>query len=203
MNASDGPLSRMKRIARHLLAFLTLVIAIAGCGSSQGGDYGGEHPDYAKALAGSPPPLAALHRQANELLPGGTDAYEARIGALRGYPAVVNVWASWCGPCRFEFPHLQQAAAQYGKRVAFLGVDSQDSADAAATFLEEAPVPYPSYEDPDEEIHDSVDAIGLPATAFYDRGGKLVYTKQGNYEDLAELNADIERYALGGDAKGG
>ena len=92
---------------------------------------GGKHPDYERALAGSPAPLAALHGQANELLPGGTDAYEQRIAALRGYPVVVNVWASWCGPCRFEFPILQKLSARYGKRVAFLGVDSQDSDDAA------------------------------------------------------------------------
>lgn len=203
MNDSDGPPTRIRRSALRPLVPLALALAIAGCGGSQSGNYGGEHPDYAKALAGSPAPLAALHRQADELLPGGQDAYEQRIAALHGYPAVVNVWASWCGPCRFEFPHFQQAAAHYGKRVAFFGVDSQDSGDAAATFLEEAPVPYPSYEDPDEEIHDSVDAIGLPATAFYDGEGKLLYTKQGNYEDLAELRADIERYALGGDAEGG
>lgn len=182
----------------------TLALAGAGCGSSTSGDYGGEHPDYEQALAGSPPPLAALHRQADELLPGGTDAYEKRLATLRGYPAVVNVWASWCGPCRLEFPHFQRAAAQYGKRVAFLGIDSQDSDDAAATFLEEAPVPYPSYTDPDEEIGDSIGAsLGLPDTAFYDRGGELVYLKQGPYDDLTELRADIERYALGGGAQGG
>jgi cytochrome c biogenesis protein CcmG, thiol:disulfide interchange protein DsbE len=183
---------------------LIFVLLFAGCGAS-GGDYGGEHPDYATALAGSPPLLAALHRQANELLGGGKDAYEERIAALRGYPAVVNVWASWCGPCRFEFPHFQQAAADYGKRVAFLAVDSQDSDEAAATFLEEAPVPYPSYTDPDEKITDSLGAsLGLPDTAFYDRRGELVYLKQGPYDDLAELRADIERYALGGgEAEGG
>jgi len=180
-------------------AAVTLAVSGAGCGSSQAGDYGGKHPDYASALAGSPARLAALHRQANRLLPGGKDAYEGRIAALRGYPAVVNVWASWCGPCRFEFPHFQQAAADYGKRVAFLGVDSQDSDDAAGTFLEEAPVPYPSYTDPDKDIADSLGAtLGLPDTAFYDRGGKLVYLKQGPYDDLAELRADIQRYALGG-----
>ena len=123
---------------------------LAGCGSStSGGDYGGKHPDYAKALAGSPAPLAALHAQADRLLPGGTDAFEQRIAALKGYPVVVNVWASWCGPCRFEFPTLQKLSARYGKRVAFLGVNSQDSDDAAATFLKEAPVPYPSYTDPE------------------------------------------------------
>jgi thiol-disulfide isomerase/thioredoxin len=186
------------------LALVVTVIAIAGCGSSQSGDYGGTHPDYATGLAGSPPPLAALHRQANQLLPGGKDAYEGRIAALRRYPAVVNVWASWCGPCRFEFPHFQQAAADFGKRVAFLGVDSEDSDDAASTFLEEAPVPYPSYTDPDKVIGEALGAsLGLPDTAFYDRRGKLVYLKQGPYDDIAELRADIRRYALGGGTESG
>lgn len=175
----------------------------AGCGSDANGDESGKHPDYEKALAGAPAPLANLYAQANELLPGGLDAYEKRIGELRGFPAVVNVWASWCGPCRFEFPHFQQAAARYGKRVAFLGIDSQDSAEFAEDFLAEEPVPYPSYEDPDEEIADTTDAFALPATAFYDREGELVFTKQGNYEDVAELRADIERWALGGEAQGG
>lgn len=182
---------------RYLFALVFMALAIAGCGSSQGGDYGGKHPDYATALAGSPAPLTALHRQAGQLLPGGKDAYEGRIAALRGYPAVVNVWASWCGPCRFEFPHFQQAAADYGKRVAFLGVDTQDSDDAASTFLEEAPVPYPSYTDPSKDIGEAIGAsLGLPDTAFYDRSGKLVYLKQGPYDDEAELRKDIERYAL-------
>lgn len=194
----------MTRLALPSFAALVLALAIAGCGSTQESDYGGKHPDYGKALAGSPAPLAALHRQANELLPGGVDAYEARIAALRGYPAVVNVWASWCGPCRFEFPHFQRAAADYGKRVAFLGIDTQDSDDAASTFLEEAPVPYPSYTDPGKEIGDAVGAtLGLPDTAFYDRRGKLVYLKQGPYDDEAELRADIERFALAGEAEGG
>jgi cytochrome c biogenesis protein CcmG/thiol:disulfide interchange protein DsbE len=178
-----------------------------GCGASESGDYGGGHPDYARALAGSPTPLAALHEQADELLPGGEDAYERRLRALAGYPAVVNVWASWCGPCRFEFPNFQRAAARYGKRVAFVGVDNKDTEDAAKTFLEEAPVPYPSYADPSSEIADGIGAgRGLPDTAFYDRSGDLVYLKLGPYTDLAALRADIERYALGqgeGEGEGG
>ncbi|HEX7059818.1 MAG TPA: TlpA disulfide reductase family protein [Solirubrobacterales bacterium] len=187
---------------RSLAMLVTTMLVLAGCGASQSG--GGAAPDYAKALAGSPAPLAALHRQANELLPGGVDAYEKRIAALRGYPVVVNIWASWCGSCRFEFPTFQQVSAQYGKRVAFLGVDSQDSDDAAATFLKEEPVPYPSYADPGEEVAQSIDASrGLPATAFYDRDGKLVYSTYIPYESAAELRADIERYALGGSDEGG
>lgn len=179
-----------------LLGAATLLACLGGCGSSSGGDYGGEHPDYASALAGSPPPLAALHAQANELLPGGTAAYEHRIAALRGYPVVTNVWASWCGPCRLEFPVLQKLAARYGKRVAFLGVNSQDSDDTAAQFLEEAPVPYPSYTDPDQEIASALKTRGLPDTAFYDRSGEVVYLKIGPYDDPAELEADVRRYAL-------
>jgi thiol-disulfide isomerase/thioredoxin len=173
-------------------------LGASGCGSSEGGDYGGQHPDYAKALAGSPAPLTALHKQANQLLPGGVDAYQRRIDSLAGYPVVVNVWASWCGPCRFEFPTLQKLSATYGKQVAFLGVDKQDSDDAAETFLAEAPLSYPSYTDPDQSIAEEIGAtLGLPDTAFYDRHGKLVYLKQGPYTDHAELKADVEHYALG------
>lgn len=188
---------------RNLFSALFLAAALAlagaGCGSpSAGKDYGGKHPDYAKALAGSPAPLAALHAQADRLLPGGTGAFEGRIAALKGYPVVVNVWASWCGPCRFEFPTLQKLSARYGRRVAFLGVNSQDSDDAASTFLEEAPVPYPSYTDPDKKIASALHAtLGLPDTAFYDRSGNLVYLKQGPYTSPKELEADVQHYALG------
>jgi len=180
-----------------LFALALLAFAATGCGSSQSEEGDRQPPDYERALAGAPAPLGALHEQAGELLPGGVDAYEKRIAALRGYPIVVNVWASWCGPCRFEFPVLQKLSARYGKRVAFLGVDSQDSADAASTFLREEPVPYPSYSDPDEEIADSLGAtLGLPDTAFYDRRGELVYLKQGPYAEDAELEADVRRYSL-------
>jgi len=192
----------MRARLRPLLAVATLALAVllaSGCGTSADSESGGAHPDYAKALAGSPPVLAALHEQANDLLPGGTDAFEQRIAELRGYPVVVNVWASWCGPCRFEFPVLQELSARYGKRVAFLGVNSEDSADAATTYLGEEPVPYPSFSDPDKEILNSLGAYGgLPDTAFYDRAGELVHLKQGPYEENSEMEADVRRYALNG-----
>lgn len=187
---------------RPLLAIGSLALTVllgGGCGGSEEGGYGSPPPDYAKALAGAPPPLAALHEQENELLGGGTGAYEKRIEALRGYPIVANVWGSWCLPCRQEFPVLQRLSARYGKRVAFLGVNTEDSDDAAATFLEEEPVPYPSYTDPDKEILSSIGGYGgLPDTAFYDRAGKLVYLKQGPYRDDSELEADVRRYAVEG-----
>jgi cytochrome c biogenesis protein CcmG, thiol:disulfide interchange protein DsbE len=185
---------------RLLLALGAVALAAflaGGCGTSASGGDGGSHPDYAKALAGSPAPLAALHKQANDLLPGGQDAFEQRLEQLHGYPVVVNVWASWCGPCRFEFPTLQQLSARYGKRVAFLGINAEDSDDAATTFLREEPVLYPSYTDPHKVIFDSLGAVGFPDTAFYDETGKLVYLKQGPYRDDSELEADVRRYAVG------
>jgi len=180
------------------LAILALAILLGGgCGGAGGGEFDGSHPDYAKALAGSPAPLAALHEQGNELLDGGKEAYEKRIAGLRGYPVVANVWASWCVPCRQEFPVLQQLSARYGKKVAFLGVDSEDSTDAAATFLREVPVPYPSYTETGKDILYSVGGSGgFPDTAFYDRSGKLLFLHQGPYRDEDELEADVRRYAL-------
>jgi cytochrome c biogenesis protein CcmG/thiol:disulfide interchange protein DsbE len=187
------------RIGFHLalLAVVLTALLAGGCGgAAESGD--GSHPDYAKALAGSPPALAALHKQANDLLPGGQGAFEERISQLRGYPVVVNVWASWCIPCRQEFPVLQKLSARYGKKVAFLGLNSEDSDDAAATFLQEEPLSYPSYTDPHKSTAESIGVVGFPDTAFYDNSGKLLYLKQGPYRDDSELEADVRRYAGGG-----
>jgi cytochrome c biogenesis protein CcmG/thiol:disulfide interchange protein DsbE len=177
------------------LLILATALALAACGT-QGGDYGGKHPDYAKKLAGSPKPLAAVHAQAGRLLSGGTEAYDRQIAALHGYPVVVNKWASWCGPCRIEAPHIQDAAAKFGKRIAFLGVNTQDSDAAAKRYMREYPLPYPSFSDPDSKIAAEMKAaVGFPSTAFYDRSGELVFTKFGQYRTVEELNADIARYA--------
>jgi cytochrome c biogenesis protein CcmG, thiol:disulfide interchange protein DsbE len=178
-------------------AALLCALAAAGCGSDDSGG-SGRAPDYDRTLAGAPAPLASLHAQANEILPGGRDAFERRIAALRGHPVVVNKWASWCGPCRAEFPYFQRLSAKLGRSVAFLGVDSDDSDDAARTFLRDYPVPYPSYSDPDQDVAAAIEAtLGFPSTAYYDAGGELVYTKQGGYASQQELLADIRRHALG------
>jgi cytochrome c biogenesis protein CcmG/thiol:disulfide interchange protein DsbE len=192
-----GRTTRKTRFCSLALVFACLP-AIASCGSSSD-EKASKPPDYERALAGAPRPLAALYAQPNQLLGGGADAFQKRIDDLRGYPVVVNQWASWCGPCREEFPWFQQASAKFGKRVAFLGVNSQDSNDAAKTFLGEEPLPYPSYVDPDKKIGGLLKAtLGLPDTSFYDSVGDLVFTKQGPYADQAALLADLRRYALSG-----
>ncbi len=151
-----------------------------------------------RALAGAPAPIAALIGQSSRLLPGDAGDVEARLKDLKGHPVVVNKWAAWCGPCRFEFPFLQKAGMRYGKRVAFLGLDSGDNDEAAARFLKQYPVTYPSYVDRKTRIAQHF-GIGqsYPTTMFFDAKGKMVYAHQGNYRDEQALAADIERYALG------
>ena len=188
--------------SRSLITILLLTCALmlaagAGCGDDSAGNPDSQAVDYGKALAGAPPKLAALYAHGDALIPGGQNAFEAQLAKLEGTPVVVNLWASWCGPCRFEFPYFQKVAAERGKKVAFLGVDSQDSDDAANTFLKELPLPYPSVTDPDKDIADEFGARGLPATAFYDESGELQYLHQGPYASADDLSADIDRYTGG------
>jgi len=152
--------------------------------------------EVSRPLPGTPPELAALRRRVNELQPGSAAALDARLQALRGYPVVVNLWASWCGPCISELPIFQRQALKFGKQVAFLGVNSGDNPADARRLSTRIPMPYPSIEDPRQAITGEYDAAGLPATAFYDGRGKRV-VHQGPYADEAQLSADIERYALG------
>ncbi len=143
--------------------------------------------------------LPALRRQANELLGGGPAAFLARLRGLRGHPVVVNQWASWCGPCRYEFPFFASLARRYENRVAFLGVNSQDSSDDAQQFLERYPVPFPHFADPDRDVARVFrGGRAFPTTAFYAANGDLVFTHAGVYASQAKLDEDIRRYALDG-----
>ena len=149
-------------------------------------------------LAGSPAPLAGLHAQASELLPGGLTAVRARIASLRGQPVVINKWASWCVPCRSEFGAFQRASLALGRRVAFIGIDSGDTSRAAgASFLRSFPVSYPSYYDHSGAAGAAVTYSAFtPVTVFYNRSGGQ-YIRQGPYPSQARLEEDVRRYALG------
>src|SRR5437588_11782193 len=138
-----------------------LAVALAACGT-QVRSAAPAASSVAAALKGSPPPLAALHAEANQLLAGGRAAFDSQLARLRGYPVVVNKWASWCGPCQTEFPAFQQAAVKYGRKVAFLGIDGKDGNGSASAFLRRFPVSYPSYTDPRESI-----ARAFQAATYY------------------------------------
>lgn len=179
-----------------VLAGLSFAV-LAGCGD-ENEPRGSAAPkrEAPSALAGAPAPLAALHRQADQLLGGGRSAFEARLRKLEGYPVVVNKWASWCGPCRAEFPFFRNQARKRGRKVAFLGVNGNDNDNAAMEFLEELPVGFPSYKDPDLKVSASFNGVAaFPSTAFYDSKGELAYLKQGGYATEGKLSEDIERYA--------
>lgn len=148
-------------------------------------------------LAGSPAPLASLHAQGGELLEGGADALHARLGTLKGYPVVINKWASWCVPCKEEFAAFQRVSAEYGRRVAFIGIDSGDPNRAKALgFLKSFSVSYPSYYDAHEALGlQLTDSTFTPATVFIPPHGTPEII-QGEYQSAAKLRRDIERYAL-------
>jgi cytochrome c biogenesis protein CcmG, thiol:disulfide interchange protein DsbE len=180
-------------VRRLVVIVVCACAALAACGSDEEPQSVAIEPSK---LAGAPAPIAKLHSQANRLLDGGADAFDKRLKELRGYPVVVNKWASWCGPCRFEFPFFQRQATKRAKKVGFVGVDSNDNDGDAQDFLADYPVPFPSYKDPNLEIAAVFNAVqAFPSTAFYDAKGKLAYVHQGAYPSEAKLAADIGRYA--------
>jgi cytochrome c biogenesis protein CcmG/thiol:disulfide interchange protein DsbE len=193
----------MRRLAGALIALAVvaaLVVGLAQAGGGDGGRTAAENPPFRleaalKRLKGAPPPLASLHRQANHLLSGGKPALERHLRALRGHPVVVNKWASWCTPCRAEFPVFQQVATERGRRVAFLGLDAQDKAPAARRFLADRPLPYPSLQDPDQSLSRTLKAPDVaPVTVFLDAKGHTAFIHSGQYTSVKQLNADIDKY---------
>lgn len=144
------------------------------------------------------PELVSIREDANEILDGSVDGFDARLAELEaaGIPVVVNKWASWCGPCREEFPDFQTQAIERENDVAFIGLLSNDGSDTGETFLAEFPTPYPSYLDSDQEIaRDRGISQAFPTTLFIDSDGEVAFTKFGPYSSEDELAADIERYA--------
>jgi cytochrome c biogenesis protein CcmG/thiol:disulfide interchange protein DsbE len=190
-----------------VIAICSLAVAVAivvGIGQARDSSGGRAKPlaaltraQTSKAIAGAPAELAALRRRANVLLDGGAKAFDAQLRALRGRPIVVNLWGSWCDPCRRELPLFQREAVKRGARVAFLGVNVTDDRDSAGKLLASVPAPYPSFEDPRSNIATGrFRARVFPTTAFYDARGRLTL-HQGEFADEAKLDDAVERYALG------
>lgn len=187
----------MRRALPVLLAVAVAAIVVIGLSQASGGSKDEKLPrfDIGNALAsldGAPPPLAALHAQHNRILDGDL---EARLAELRGHPVVINKWGSWCTPCRQEFPVFQRAGADFGRRVAFLGINVADNTGAARRFLADHPVTFPSYSDPRGTLSNAVGAPGgAPITVFIDARGRTAFVHQGPYETVADLRTDIKRY---------
>lgn len=122
--------------------------------------------------------------------------FEAHLAGI-DRPAVVNVWASWCLPCRSEAPLLDQAHAEYGDRIEFIGIDVQDSQQGAREFLSEFGLDFDHWFDRDRSVPNHYGAFGTPVTLFFAPGGELVQLHNGiidertlaiNIDELARLS---------------
>lgn len=111
-------------------------------------------------------------------LDGGT----VRTADLRGRPLVVNVWASWCVPCREEFPLLVGAHGEYRDRgLEVLGVLRRDSPDSARRFAADQGATWPMLLDPDEVAYRALIGVGVPQTYFVDPEGIVRWVNIGPF----------------------
>jgi len=154
------------------------VQGVASCDTLPQGGSSGE------ATSDRLPPL-----QLSCLTPGPT----IDLAALSGRPVLVNLWASWCGPCREEMPVLQAAHERYGEQVQFLGVDSKDSTEAGAALLDDLGVTYPQVIDAEGELLNHLGVPGLPVTILLDDVGGIAATHVGplDEESIEELLANV------------
>lgn len=104
-----------------------------------------------------------------------------------GVPTVINVWGSWCPPCREELPVVQQLADAGGDRLQVLGVVSVDTLTAADSFAADAGVTFPNAFDQQGDLLDEEGLRGAPYTFFVAADGTLAYTQSGAVASLSEF----------------
>ena len=127
----------------------------------------------ALSVASSAAPAADLP---DVSLPCFTGGAEVRLASLHG-PAVINLWGSWCGPCRAELPIMQELADATAGRLRVIGVDTMDSRDAGASFGADQGVSFPTLFDPDKKLLSALGRANLPVTVFLGADGQRhVYT---------------------------
>jgi len=103
------------------------------------------------------------------------DKETLRLSELKGKPVILNFWATWCAPCRAEFPEFQQAAVDNADRIVIIGINntSTDQADLVPKFLTEFGVTFPVALDPEGKMGQLYQIKGLPTTIFIDSNGKV------------------------------
>jgi thiol-disulfide isomerase/thioredoxin len=153
---------------------LIVVLGIASVACAETGSGADADPASPAVPAGNATEAELLPTDASALPEIDLAGYERLLGQLTGTPVLVNVWGSWCGPCRDEAPDLARAHARYGDRVQFLGVDILDARESARAFMLEFGWSYPSVFDPPAAIRDGLGLLGQPATLFYDETAALV-----------------------------
>lgn len=111
---------------------------------------------------------------------------------FRGRPLVINFWASWCVPCRQEMPALEKVHQRVNDRIAFVGIDHQDTRPEALAFVRETMVSYPSAFDPRGDAANGYALYGLPSTVFVGADGRVLDQHLGGYSE-SDLQAELDR----------
>lgn len=125
------------------------------------------------------------------LPPEGKDA---SLSDLKGKVVLLNLWASWCGPCREEAPVLEDIWKRYkAKGVTVLGIDIQDLSSDARAFIKEYGLTYPSLRDGSDDSKTALEATGVPETFLIDRKGRIALHIAGPVTSEAQLTGPINQ----------
>ena len=181
----------------RLLALLVMLALVAGCAPST---VEGTPPAAGGSCLPPVPSVVASGAVAPGRIPDLTlDCFQGggtvRLTALHR-PAIVNLWASWCGPCRTELPAFQRFADTVGDRVLVLGVDTGDTRDAGSGFMQDAKVAFPTLFDARSTLLSGVGRSALPVTLFVDAEGGIRYLYNDKALDESALAA-LAREHLG------
>lgn len=186
--------SRSRRRIGAVAPALAAAVLAAGCSNAAGGS---SDTGYVAASSGIAV-IAAADRTAAPALSGTTlDGARLALADYRGDVVVVNVWGSWCTPCRVEGPALEETYEKYRARgVKFLGINTRDDNAAARAFAASAGLTYPSLQDPDEalvlEFKSVLPATTVPSSVIVDRSGKVAVRILGSVTEpqlVRELDA--------------
>ncbi len=110
-------------------------------------------------------------------------------------PAVINLFATWCGPCKTELPVFAQAAKALGDRVTFIGIDFADPDQQGARALaKKSGIGYQLLADPDSRLRKDLKVVGLPQTMFVDAQGTIVATERRAFDSYADLSAALNAH---------
>lgn len=126
------------------------------------------------AVAGTPGevPVGALLPEAQL---NGLVGSAGRLSAFRGKPLLINVWASWCGPCRAEMGSIERLSRRYGgKAFNIVGISTDDDQAAAARFVKISGVSFPNYIDRNLLLENMLGANRLPLTVLVDAEGRVI-----------------------------
>lgn len=176
----------MWKRARYLGASLTLGLLASGCGDGTAappGSVGTQAPEYAA------PTLA-----------GDTLA----LTDLQGEAVVLNIWATWCPPCREEMPSLQRLQDRYaedGLHVIGVSIDRRSAAGEVRSFIDDNALSFTILHDAEERITRTFRTVGVPETILLDREGQVVKRWIGMIDAMDESVQSAVRAALGMEAE--